>query len=86
MALAIQFNELIRSGVVVDQAELARIGKVSRARLTQIMELSCLAPVIQEELLLLENVRTTRGIKERSVRGIARLTLWHAQLEAWQLR
>jgi len=30
MALAIRFDELVRHGVVADQAELARLGKVTR--------------------------------------------------------
>jgi hypothetical protein len=37
MALAIRFDQLIREGTVTDQAELARLGHVSGARLTQIM-------------------------------------------------
>lgn len=53
MALAIRLNQLIRDGVVTDQAELARLGHVSRARLTQIMNLLSLAPDIQEEILSL---------------------------------
>ena len=53
MALAIRFDQLIRDGVVADQAELARVGHVSRARLTQIMNLLNLAPDIQEDLLFL---------------------------------
>ena len=32
-------------------AELARVGRVSRARITQIMDLLLLAPEIQEEVL-----------------------------------
>ena len=36
MALAIRLNKLIRDGVAADQAELARLGHVTRARLTQI--------------------------------------------------
>lgn len=44
MALAIRLDQLIRDGVVTDQAELARLGHVSRARLTQIMNLLYLAP------------------------------------------
>lgn len=48
MALAIRLDRLIRDGVVTDQAELARLGHVTRARLTQIMNLLCLAPDIQE--------------------------------------
>ncbi len=39
MALAIHFDQLIRDGAVEDYADLARLGKVSRARITQIMDL-----------------------------------------------
>ena len=39
MALAIRFATLIRDGVVTDYAELARLGHVSRARITQIINL-----------------------------------------------
>ena len=53
MALAIRLDGLIRDGVVTDQAELARLGRVSRARLTQIMNLLWLAPDIQEAILFL---------------------------------
>ena len=34
MALAIRFEQLIRDGVVADQAELSRLGHVTRARMT----------------------------------------------------
>ena len=50
-------------GVVTDQAELARLGHVSRARMTQIMNLLHLAPDIQEELLFLASVnQADRGV------------------------
>ena len=39
MALAIRFQQLIDDGVVADQAALARLGHVTRARLSQIMNL-----------------------------------------------
>ena len=45
MALAIRFDQLIRDGHVADQAELARLGHVTRARLTQIMNLLNLPPL-----------------------------------------
>ena len=51
MALAIHFEDLIRQGVVTDYADLARLGHVTRARVTQIMNLRLFAPEIQEELL-----------------------------------
>ena len=39
MALAIRFEQLVRDGVVADYAELARLGRVTRARMSQIMNL-----------------------------------------------
>ena len=51
MALAHRFSDLIREDVVTGQADIARLGRVTRARVTQIMNLLLLAPDIQEELL-----------------------------------
>ena len=53
MALAIRFDGLVHDGAVKDQAELALLGHVSRARVTQSMNLLMLAPDIQASLLLL---------------------------------
>ena len=47
LALAHRFDRLLQDGVVADQADLARLGHVSRARVTQIMNLLQLAPDIQ---------------------------------------
>jgi hypothetical protein len=44
MALALRFENLIHEGRVADYSDLARLGHVSRARLTQIMNLLLLAP------------------------------------------
>jgi hypothetical protein len=85
MALAIRFDQLIRDGVVADQAELARLGHVSRARVTQILDLLQLAPDIQEAVLFLqrsERVRDTTS--ERKLRPIAKMEDWRAQKKAWQ--
>ena len=71
MALAIRLDQLIRDGVVADQAELARCGYVSRARLTQIMNLLCLAPDIQEEILFLPPTEAGYdAVSERELRPI----------------
>ena len=56
MALAIHFEDLIRRGIVIDYADLARLGHVTRARVTQIMNLRLLAPEIQEEILFSESM------------------------------
>ena len=51
--VAIRFERLIQAGAVADYAELARLGHVTRARITQIMNLRLLSPDIQERLLFL---------------------------------
>lgn len=84
MALAIRFDGLIRDGVVTDQADLARLGHVSRARVTQIMNLLHLAPDIQEAILFLPQVERGRDpIKERQVRPIAATPDWRKQRTMW---
>lgn len=65
MALAIHFDGLIREGVVKNYADLARMGGVSRARITQIMNLLNLPPWKQEELLFLDG---RAGVTERYLR------------------
>ena len=50
MALAIRFEGQLRNQTIRDYAELARLGRVSRARMTQIMRLLNLAPDIQEQI------------------------------------
>jgi len=85
MALAIRFDQLIREGVVANQAELARLGHVSRARLTQIMNLLGLAPDIQEALLFLPRSENGRDpISEREIRPIAATPSWSKQRLMWQ--
>lgn len=84
MALAIHFDQLLRDGVVADQAELARFGHVSRARLTQILNLLSLAPEIQEALLYPPvEARGRPTISERHLRPIATLLDWKSQRQAW---
>jgi hypothetical protein len=85
MALAIRLDQLIREGAVADQAELARLGHVSRARLMQIMNLLQLAPDIQEELLFLPpHTRGCEAITERHLRPIAALPDWRGQRRRWR--
>ncbi len=60
MALAIHFDGLVRSGAVSDYGQLARLGRVSRPRISQIMGLLLLAPDM-EELLALPLIREESG-------------------------
>jgi hypothetical protein len=82
MALAIKFQDMVDRGEVRDYADLARLGYVTRARLTQIMNLLLLAPEIQETLLNPEFVGPQ--IHERHLREIASLVAWRDQRRSWQ--
>jgi hypothetical protein len=84
MALAIRFDALIRDGTVADQAELARLGHVTRARVTQIMNLLNLAPDIQEDILFLPVVKRGRDpVTERDLRPIVAVPDWRKQMNLW---
>lgn len=84
MALAIRIDQLIRAGLVTDQAEIARIGHVTRARSTQILNLLQLAPDIQEQLLFLTSAERGRpSITERQLRPISATHSWKKQREMW---
>jgi hypothetical protein len=82
MALAIKFQDMVDRGEVRDYADLARLGYVTRARVTQIMNMLLLAPEIQETLLNPEFFG--RQVHERHLRKIAALVAWHDQRRSWQ--
>ena len=85
MALAIRFDGLLRQGLVRDYTDLARLGFVSKPRVTQIMNLLLLAPDIQEEILFLPTTSKGRDpITERHVRSITRVLDWDEQRMMWQ--
>lgn len=80
MALALRFEKLLRDGVVRDQADLARLGGVTRARLTQLMNMTLLPPDIQEQLLLLPTVERGRApLLLADLRPIAQKLDWQEQ-------
>ena len=85
MALALRFERLINAGEIADRAEIARLGQVSRARVTQIMNLLLLAPDIQEEIMFLPRTQTGRDpIREMMVRPIAGVLDWRKQRKMWE--
>lgn len=85
MALAIKFDQMIRDGVVKDQAELARLGFVTRARVTQIMNLLNLAPAIQQRLLELGPVSVGKDtLTERQLRQVSENIDWRQQVCQWR--
>lgn len=85
MALAIRCEELVRRGEVAGFADLARLGHVSRARVSQIMNLVNLAPAIQEDILSLPRTNWGRDpIGERDLRPVCVVADWKKQRQLWQ--
>jgi hypothetical protein len=85
MALAIKFDGLIKEGVARDYADLARLGYVTRARMTQVMGLLNLAPEIQEQILFLPKTMAGRDpVSERSLRRVTAIVRWDRQRKAWR--
>ena len=85
MALALRFEMLLRNGAVANCAELARLGHVSSARISQILNLLHLVPDIQEELLFL--TRQARGrdpIHLARLQSIAAQFDWAKQRRLWR--
>lgn len=76
LALAHHWRALIQSGAVRDQADLARLVGVSRARVTQVMNLLWLAPDIQETVL---RGRFESLADETALRAVASHELWTRQ-------
>jgi hypothetical protein len=80
MALAIKFQDMVDSGKVRDYADLARLGYVTRARLTQIMNLLLLAPDIQGILLQGGSCSSFPEIPaERQLRAVVSAADWSTQ-------
>jgi hypothetical protein len=84
MALAIYYEDLIRQGHVYDYAEIATLGHVTRARVTQIMNLRLLAKDIQEQLLTMPRLLNGRDtLCLRSLQTLSVEPCWKKQRIAW---
>ncbi len=84
MALAIHFEQMLRDGHVNDMSTLAYYGQVTRARITQIMNLLLLAPDIQQAILNLP--QTTKGRDDVTIRQLQSIALepdWQEQRRMW---
>jgi hypothetical protein len=80
MALAIKFQRLIQEGEVRNHRSIAENGHISRARMSQIMRLTELAPSIQEELLFQpKTVAGPNRITEKALRRVAQSIDWDRQ-------
>ena len=85
MALALRCQQLVQTGVIANYALLAQLGHVSRARVTQILNLCLLAPAIQEALLFLPRTEHGRDpIRLRHLQPLTRIADWREQRKRWQ--
>src|SRR5438067_2318639 len=85
LALALRLDRQLQQGVLKDCSEVARVGHVTRARVSQILTLVNLAPDIQEAILFLP--RTQRGrdpVILSDVLPIATELDWKRQRRAWR--
>jgi hypothetical protein len=84
LALAHHFQNLLDTGVVRTQMELAALTKLTTARITQIMNLLILAPDIQEEVLFMPLVtKGSASVTERDLRPLLKTLVWSEQRERW---
>ena len=84
LALAIRFEEQVRTGVLPSYSALAELGHVTRARVSQIMNLVNLAPDIQEALLYLPRTQGGRDpIILADLQPIASVLEWRMQRRLW---
>jgi hypothetical protein len=83
MALAIRCEQILRSGAVPDASALARLAHVSQPRMTQILNLTLLAPDIQEQLLFLDPVDEGKpDVSEKGLRGVSAEVHWGRQRDS----
>jgi len=80
LALAHRIEGMIRTGKLKDWAEAARLIGITRARMTQIINLLLLAPAIQEVILFLSPTEEGRdNLSENDLRAIVARVNWRQQ-------
>jgi hypothetical protein len=83
LALAHKIQNAIDRGIVKDRAEVARKLGLTRARVTQLLDLTLLAPGIQEQLLFLESMDGLEPMRECVLRAVVNTVVWAEQRVEW---
>ena len=83
LALGHQLRRLLDEGRVESVGELARRVEVSQPRITQLVNLTYLAPAIQGEVSALEAVDGKEPMSERPLREVLREAGWVGQWRVW---
>ena len=83
LALAHHLQAAIDRGAVADRAAVARKLGLTRARVTQLLDLLLLAPDLQDAVLALEAVDGAEPMAERTLRAVAHAGTWTEQRAEW---
>jgi ParB-like chromosome segregation protein Spo0J len=86
LALAHRVEREIDAGTAKNRADIARKLGISRARITQILDLTLLSTRIQEAVLSAETLDGREPITERALREVLRYDSWALQEAAWAAR
>ena len=70
-------------GTVRDRAEVARRLGFTRARITHLLDLTLLAPDLQEQVLFLDAIDGVQSMSERALRAVAHAGPWGEQRKWW---
>ena len=84
LALAHRLQAALDHGQYKDQAELSRHLGLTEARVTQLLDLTLLAPDIQEGIVFLEALGGVEPNSEHALRAIVRLRQWCEQRHVWR--
>ena len=84
LALAHDLQQKLDAGVYRDRSDAAGQLGFTRARITQLLDLTLLAPDVQEAVLHLETSKGREPLLEGDLRRITRHTNWVAQRRAWR--
>lgn len=80
LALAHHLQRAVDQGLVADRAAVARKLGLTRARVTQLLDLLLLAPDLQLEVLRMEAIDGVEPASERPLRAVAHVPRWANQL------
>ncbi len=83
LALAHHLQAAIDRGAIADRADVARKLGLTRARVTQLLDLLLLAPDLQAAVLAMEAVDGAEPMAERTLRAVAHAGTWMEQRAAW---
>lgn len=84
LALAHHLQNAIDRGLVADRTTIAARLRVTKARITQLLDLTLLAPDLQEAVLAMEAVDGVEPMSERKLREVAQVRDWSEQRRGWR--